>query len=63
MVILMPIISKGAIPAAGTGTITASFNSNRSHPETVAKYIFNTPNTINGITFTFNGEIQQLKTP
>ncbi len=57
--------SKGAIPAGGKGTITASFDSNKSHPGTVAKNIFVTSNTSNGIThtLTFNGEIQQLKTP
>jgi len=57
--------TKGAIPAAGKGNITASFDSNKSHPGTVAKNIFVTSNTSNGIThtLTFNGEIQQLKTP
>ena len=57
--------SKGAIPAGGKGTITASFDSNKSHPGTVAKNVFVTANTSNGIThtLTFNGEIQQLKTP
>ncbi len=57
--------SKGAIPVGGNGTITASFDSNKSHPGSVAKNISVTANTINGIThnLTFNGEIQQLKTP
>ncbi|MEI6263750.1 MAG: DUF1573 domain-containing protein [Sphingobacteriia bacterium] len=57
--------TKGAIPAGGKGNITASFDSNKSHPGTVAKNIFVTANTSNGIThtLTFNGEIQQLKTP
>ena len=57
--------SKGAIPAGGKGTITASFDSNKSHPGTVAKNVFVTANTSNGIThtLTLNGEIQQLKTP
>jgi hypothetical protein len=57
--------TKEAIPAGGKGNITALFDSNKSHPGTVAKNIFVTSNTSNGIThtLTFNGEIQQLKTP
>ena len=56
--------TKSAILPGAKGNVTASFDSNKSHPGTVAKNIFVTSNSINGIThtLTFNGEIQQLKT-
>lgn len=56
--------TKNAIAPGGKGNVTASFDSNKSHPGTVTKNIFVTTNTSNGIThtLTFNGEIQQLKT-
>ncbi len=56
--------TKNAIPIGGKGNITASFDSNKSHPGTVTKNIFVTANLNNGIThtITFTGEIQQLKT-
>ena len=56
--------TKNAIAPGEKGNVTASFDSNKSHPGSVTKNIFVTSNSSNGIThiLTFIGEIQQLKT-
>jgi hypothetical protein len=55
----VPDYTKGAIAPGGTGIVTGSFDSNKSHPGEFHKSIFVTTNSANGInqTLVFTGII------
>jgi len=55
----VPDYTKGAIAPGGTGLVTGSFDSNKSHPGEFHKSIFVTTNSVNGInqTLVFTGFI------